>query len=703
MQLSKAISALACTIPWVASGAYMVLQKSQNPMPQIVQLIEELKGKIEADGKEEQASYDKYACYCEDTLGAKAADISAGKENIEALQTSIVKLKSQIATDGANIKNLDKNIAGNVASQKEATEMRSKESAEYRDEKVESEQCIGALEAAVGVLAGAGASKGTHLLATMQEAQLLSAAAGIRGILTKSALTRAMSDDDLSVVRQFVEKPEDFVVAKASGAFLSAAQITNNPFGDYAPASTQIQGILKGMYDTFAGDLERSNAEESNKQKAFEALMATKKAELTTLQATLEQTTLNEATATKQLAVDKTAVDDAQTQLAADEAFFAATKSTCTAKSSEWNTRARLRTEELAGMAKAIEILQGGAETFVNATSTFLQVASVQRHNQAADKAYDRLRSLATQYKNLNLARLAASLKTGGHFDKVIASIDTMIKTLRTEEAEDIAHRDRCQGSVGRNANSMEDLGYNTEKANKEIARHADETTQLKEKLKATEGDINATKTDMAELLQMRNKENADFLQALKTDKEAVELLGKAIASLTAFYENNNIPLNFAQKEEPQYSAAPPETSWNAEYGDRNQESGGVIAILGMIKEDLVKEQKVAAEDDASAQKAYESDVKSMRSMLSAQESSKTVTESELADLMQKVVDLEAYIAAQSGDLKAAEEMAAALSTDCSWVDSHFQTRFDKRKTELDGLVEAKNYLAGVEDGTAIP
>ena len=32
--------------------------------------------------------------------------------------------------------------------------------------------------------------------------------------------------------------------------------------GDYAPASTQIQGILKDMYDTFAGDLQEMNTNE---------------------------------------------------------------------------------------------------------------------------------------------------------------------------------------------------------------------------------------------------------------------------------------------------------------------------------------------------------------------------------------------------------------------------------------------------------
>merc|ERR1719183_3076727 len=100
---------------------------------------------------------------------------------------------------------------------------------------------------------------------------------------------------------------------------MSAAQVANNPFGDYAPQSTQIQGILKGMYDSFAGDLEKDNAEEADKQKAFEELMATKKMELATLQATLEKQTLDEAEKTKKSAESKSLLDDTKAQLDADE------------------------------------------------------------------------------------------------------------------------------------------------------------------------------------------------------------------------------------------------------------------------------------------------------------------------------------------------------------------------------------------------
>merc|ERR1719316_900428 len=125
-----------------------------------------------------------------------------------------------------------------------------------------------------------------------------------------------------------------------------------NPFGDYAPQSTQIQGILKGMYDAFTADLEKDNADEAEKQKSFEALIETKKTELATLEATLEKQELDAAEATKLLADSKETLDDTKEQLEADETFFADSKQSCQTKAAQWAQRTRLRTEELSGMAQ---------------------------------------------------------------------------------------------------------------------------------------------------------------------------------------------------------------------------------------------------------------------------------------------------------------------------------------------------------------
>merc|ERR1719386_235772 len=125
----------------VPSQAAVVVKKD-DPISRVVELIQELKAKVEADGKAEQKTYDKFACWCEKTLARKAAAIDAAKETIDKTQREIIELKGRLGELGATIKQLEKEIAENEEAQKEATEIREKEHDDYEQERTESEQCI---------------------------------------------------------------------------------------------------------------------------------------------------------------------------------------------------------------------------------------------------------------------------------------------------------------------------------------------------------------------------------------------------------------------------------------------------------------------------------------------------------------------------------------------------------------------------------
>jgi len=667
----------------------------QSPISRVVGLITELKAKIEGDGKKEQQSYDKYACWCENTLARKAAAITEAKDTIEKLQNEIEKLNGDLGAHGAEIAQLQKDLAQNAEAQKEATEVRDKENAKFEEDKTENEQCLGALEQAIKVMTGAGAGK-KGFLETMQEAQLLSIVGGVRDVMSKPAVMLKMSDEDLSTMKSFISKPESFVGKTVQ---MSAAQIAQNPYGDYAPQSSAIQGILKGMYDSMAADLEKDNAEEADREKAFRALMATKKAEQETLEATLEKQSHDEAHKTKALSDAKTNRDDTDAQMRADEKFFEETKDACKVKAGEWAERSRLRTEELTGIQKGIEILNSpeARATFQSSSTTFLQLKSKSVSHAYRMKAYTGLKALASKYKGLNMVEVAVAVKNGGHFDKIMGMIDEMIAALRKEEAEDIAHRDRCQGSQGKNGNDMADLDHDIEKAGDELERMGDKETELKATIKSLEEEMATSKTSLAELLSMRNAENEAFKQALKDDTDAVNVISQAIVALSEYYKNNKIPM-LIQKQDPKYSVdedKAPEADFSGG-AKRGQETGGIVAILEMVKEDTENEIKTSREEDGEAEADYEKSRTLLQETLDTQTASKIANEQELAELQEDIADTEELKDSKASDLAEEQSLEASLAKDCAWVETHFDSRRDKRKAEIDGLVEAKNSLAGV-------
>merc|ERR1719482_2222882 len=226
---------------------------------------------------------------------------------------------------------------------------------------------------------------------------------------------------------------------------------------------------------------------------------------------------------------------------------------------------------------------------------------------------------------------------------------------------------------------------------------------ELQDEIDALETEIAETKKNQADLLDFRNKEEADFRQALKDDADAIVLLKKAIVALSDFYKRNKMPVPQLIQKAPEYAEDPdkaPETSWSgSDYGGRKSESGGIIAILEMLVEDTEKEIKEGRADDADAQEKYLKQNGALQNTLDSQEETKVNTETELADLEEKISGAEKFKNEKNSDKDASNEEKKSLGTDCKWVKTHFDSRREKRKTEIQGLVDAKGFLAAGGSG----
>eukprot|EP00927_Polykrikos_kofoidii_P034864 TRINITY_DN2948_c0_g1_i2.p1 TRINITY_DN2948_c0_g1~~TRINITY_DN2948_c0_g1_i2.p1 ORF type:complete len:710 (-),score=159.82 TRINITY_DN2948_c0_g1_i2:38-2167(-) len=703
------VSAVLASVTFQAGAVQHVKAEAhrESPVAQVVALLSELKTRIDADEKTEQQSYDKYACWCEAALERKASDISRAKEQLGSLEALLAKLKGEIASHAADVDNINKAITANVASQREATEVREQETDEYNSEKIELEQSIGALSAAMQVLSGAGSGK-KGMLENLQEAQVLGVVAGLHGVLRHAAASRVASVADLAVVKRFVERPADFVGGER--ATVSAVQVVQNPFGDYAPQSTQIQGILRGMHEAFTAELKKNSAEEAEQQRAFEALLRTKRAEQDTLQASLERHELDRAEKTKEAAESRVLFDDTEAQLAADEAFFEETKAACKGKASDWSTRTRLRTEEMQGIGQAIQILSSSSsvETFNNASGTlaFFQFDALAKRGDSRLTALRKVQALTVTYGSASLRKVAGQIRAGGHFDKVIASIDTMIERLRREEQDDIEHRDRCQLQQNKNTNDLSDLSHGISRSQSALEDMGKKKTSLETQINGFEVAISETSASLKELLRLRNEEHSEFIRALRDDTDAIGLLERAITALTKFYSKNDIPLRLVQRVSPEYSFdkdKAPETSWTkADYGGRSSESSGIVAILEMLKEDFQKEVKTSRAHDSAAEKGYEEQRLALAATKKTQDTTLLATRAELADLTRSMSGTDEAKSQLEADKSDEGKMQAALNQDCAWVSTHFTSRREKRKREMEGLSDAKGYLAGVEDGTEV-
>merc|ERR1719163_670948 len=399
----------------------------------------------------------------------------------------------------------------------------------------------------------------------------------------------------------------------------------------YSPQSATIMGILKDMYDTFSADLEKSNQEESDKQKAFEDLIAEKQKQVADWTAEMTDKEGQKAEKSTSLSENEELLAATQEQLKIDEDFFATAREQCKAKSDEWDERGRLRTEQLDGIEKALKILTSdeARETFaasaVRAQDTFgtegertmestdvtkksvgdVLFLQLDQSRVPRERAYNAIKKVMRLHpKNLRLARIAVAVRTAatGHFDEVIAEIDRMIAILAEESQEDINQRDWCIAEQNNQTNHKENLEY-------AISQLQAKITAAEEKKAALEAEKEDTMKKKADLIQAmdealadRTAENEAFAGAKQDDLNAIELLGQAIEALSAYGSNN------ALLQQPEFAVSEdqaPDATFSSKDSHKDAQ-GGIIQLLTMIKENLEIEIGVSTKAEAKATLEYE-------------------------------------------------------------------------------------------------
>merc|ERR1719321_198822 len=141
--------------------------ESLNPITRVVQLMEGLAKKVEADGKAEEDLFDQYVCWYKTVVSSKMASNSKASERIESLTAFIDDVKSGRVEFTSERKDLEAEVAKLSSEIETSTDMRKKENEDFLAAKAEMEQAIAALEFAVEVLGDATAQMKEGVLASM--------------------------------------------------------------------------------------------------------------------------------------------------------------------------------------------------------------------------------------------------------------------------------------------------------------------------------------------------------------------------------------------------------------------------------------------------------------------------------------------------------------------------------------------------------
>jgi hypothetical protein len=130
----------------------LCLVAAESPISKVLQLLGQLQQKVLKDGEAEQKQYEAFAEWCEDSAVATQYAIKTGKAKVEELQAAIAKESATSETLSAKIADLAATIATNEADKKAATEIRTKEAADFAKADADLEETIDMLGRALSII-----------------------------------------------------------------------------------------------------------------------------------------------------------------------------------------------------------------------------------------------------------------------------------------------------------------------------------------------------------------------------------------------------------------------------------------------------------------------------------------------------------------------------------------------------------------------
>jgi len=316
--------------------------------------------------------------------------------------------------------------------------------------------------------------------------------------------------------------------------------------------------------------------------------------------------------------------------------------------------------------------------------AAFVQI-SEEQESVPIQHAYEVLKTQATKSRSLRLAKLAAQVQQtkSGHFDSVIEAIDDVIQTLKDEEADDIKKRDECKDKYQEIQSTVNDLDWKIEKNEAKISKMeemiAAKTTEREETIEK----IQQTQEEITDMEDTRKEENDEFKEAKKDDEDAIELITGARDALAKFYKEN------ALLQAPEFKMS--------SKGKRKNEASGIVGLMDILIEDLETEIKNGKKDEEEGQLEFEKNVKAAKTLIKELTKKQTNLKEQIAEHEEDKTSEGEDKDANNEDLTEEQNYKAEIKPDCDFIVENFDERDKKREAEMNGLTEAKSYLAGAK------
>jgi len=632
-------------------------------------LMEEMKAKGVAAKNDEETKFSAFAQWCQNTKENKNTEIGEGNQKMETLSAQIEKARVLINQLTDRILELEEDVGRWKTDEKSATTVRDAERADFTATVTDYTESIDAVTGAISILKKREADKSQAALIQVSSLKLVPAA-------SKRALTAFLQGHGI-----------DYDAPEANA---------------YEFQSGGVVDMLEKLSDEFSTKKTELEREELGAQQGFEQIMQQ-------LADNIENAEFEIAKKTKHRAQTQEAKAQAEGDLAQttadrdeDQKYHDDTTALCTQKTSDFESRQKLRGEELDAISKAIEIIgsQAVAGSGDKHLPALLQMRTKAgalaqlRSNQvspAQQKVISFLNAQAQKSGSRLLSEMALSA-SANPFGKVKKMIKDLIVKLMEEATSETEHKGWCDTELTTNKQTRDkktadvnELNSNIEDLTATIA----ELTQDIADLTAAVQELDAAMAKEAEERSAAKATNTETVTEAKAAQVAVEA---AMAVLKDFYAKSAEATAFAQ----QPASDAPET-FDKPYQGLLASGGNVVDFLEVILTDFSRLESETAAAEAEEEDQYKT---------FAQESKmdKALKENEIKLKSGTKTDKESALQQAQADLKTTKEQLdkaleyyEKLKPTCVDSGITYEERVKRREEEIVSLQEALKILAGTD------
>merc|ERR1719214_118155 len=666
---------VALALLLVVGGSALNERSKVTPIQKVLTLMEELKAKGIKEKNAEETRFSAFAQWCQNTKKAKNGEIDAGNQKIETLNAEIEKARVLISQLTDRILELEEDVGRWKKDQKSASTVREAERADFT--------------------------------ATVTDyTESIDAVAGATSVLKKQAYDRkqaALIQSSLIQVRSLKLVPA--ASKKALTSFLQQApelDVSAPEANAYEFQSGGVVDMLEKLNDEFSQKKTELEKDELAAQQAFEQIFQQ-------LADNIENAEFEIAKKTKHRAQTEEAKAEAEGDLAQttadrdeDQKYLDDTVALCTQKTSDFESRQKLRGEELEAISKAIDIISsqavaGSGEKHLPALIQMQKKAGAlaQLRSSQMSPVQEKVVSFLNEQSRKSGSRLLSEMALSAQanpFGKVKKMIKDLIVKLMEEATSETEHKGWCDTELTTNKQTRDKKTAEVNELNSDIEDLTATIAELTQDIADLTAAVKELDAAMAKETEERNEAKATNTQTIKDAKAAQVAVEEAMAVLKDFYAKSAEATSFAQ----QPASDAPET-FEKPYKGLLAEGGNVVDFLEVILSDFSRLESETAAAEAEEEDEY-------KTFMFESKKDKALKENEIKLKSGTKTDKESALQQAQADLKVTKEQLdkaleyyEKLKPTCVDSGITYEERVKRREEEIVSLQEALKILQGTD------